>query len=207
VKTLVGAAAVAAAALGFSAPAQANLIVNGDFEAGVPSPWVITGNISYISTLGGDFWFGGGSTAQNGKYAVAFNAGDTIPNGYITQTFSLVAGETYELEYDFGSTRSASHQITVSVLGGDGLTVLASQIALEPNPPQALTTFSLLFTADANQATLRFLDNPSNPTFSRDGILDNVSVLAVNRVPEPASLGLVALALAGLGLRRFAVRK
>jgi hypothetical protein len=182
--------------------AHANLIANGDFETGVFSPWVINGNVVLRGPAGGDFWFGGGSTAQNGRFAVMFNAGNTAPNGTISQTFATVAGEIYEVEYDYGSTASASQSITTSVLGSDGSRLLSSQVAVETNPPQALTTFSFLFTADGNQATLRFTDNPLNPTFNQDGILDNVSVLSLIPEPETYTLMLAGLGLLGLAARR-----
>lgn len=72
----------------------------------------------------------------------------------------------------------------------------------DSNPEQALTTFSFEFIADGNLATLRFTDFTGNSTVSEDGILDNVSVIAV--IPEP---GTYALLLAGLGLLGFAARR
>lgn len=180
--------------------AHANIIVNGDFETGVFGPWLITGNMFLIGTAGGDFWFGGGSTAQNGTRAVAFNADDTVPNGTISQSFATVVGETYAVQYDFGATQNATQQITASVLGTSG--ALYSQLVSDSNPLQALTTFSFAFIADGNLATLRFTDFTGNFTVSEDGILDNVSVLGAIPIPEPENY---ALMLAGLGLLGFTV--
>jgi hypothetical protein len=196
---------VVALAAAFAAPAHANLIVNGGFETGAANPWVVTGpdnNVVIRGPLGGDFWFGGGSTAQNGSFAAMFNAGDRAPVGTISQTFATVPNEVYQVTFDYGATLNATQRITASVLGTAGL--LFSLPVVESNPLRALTTFTFAFVADGGQATLRFVDDPNNFTVSQDGILDNVSVIGAIPVPEPETY---ALMLAGLGLLGFRLRR
>src|SRR5687768_7351873 len=100
--------------------AQANLIVNGDFETGVPSPWIFNGNVAVTGPASADFWFGGGSTAQNDSFATVFNAGDTTPNGVISQTFDTVGGEIYTVQFDYGASQGGTQSIIADILGNDG---------------------------------------------------------------------------------------
>lgn len=191
----------AVAGLFYAGVANANLIVNGDFETGAQSPWIMTGNVLQVGPVGSPFWFGAGSSTQDGNFAIAFNAGNLVPDGKISQVFATVAGTTYMVQFDYGATQGGTQQVSASVMGSDGVTVLNSQIASAVNPPSALSTFSFLFTANGNQSTLQFTDYVSNNTYSLDGVLDNVSASATT-VPAPATMLLLGPALAGLGLLR-----
>jgi hypothetical protein len=117
----------------------------------------------------------------------------------VSQTLSTVVGVSYLVEYDYGVTGvfdSDTQSIIAQIFGNDGSTVLTSQTANGTNPPTALAHFQFSFVADGLQSTIRFLDVASNSTFSRDGILDNVSVTSV---PEPSGFALVVGGLMGLG--------
>jgi hypothetical protein len=189
-----------------STSAHAAFFTNGDFEAGTLSPWTIEGNVFYVGPQGAPLWFGGGNAADNGTRVIAFNADNEPPNGFIQQIFDVVDGETYQVGYFWGATAGAMQQVTASVLGSDGTTILESQDAVHTNPPAPLQPFGFSFVADGNQATLRFTDWVDNETFNVDGILDNVSVtgLIPTVIPEPQTY---ALMLAGLGLLGFAAQR
>jgi hypothetical protein len=197
-----------------SRPAHANLIVNGDFSTGIPNApgWTITGNVFHRGPGGADFWFGAGTTAENGPGIIAFNAGNTIPNGSISQTFGTVAGASYGFEFDFGGTENTTQRLHAEILGS-AVTPLFSLVVQDTNAPgtadNSLQQFSFAFVADGSQATVRFTDcvgdlrcGPINPTFNVDGVLDNVSITGPAPVPEPGTLALVGIAVAGLGLSR-----
>lgn len=187
-------------AAGFIAPANAdpsvNLIQNGDFETGTLSPWTASGNLD-IGTIP---YFGGGSTAANGSYIVAFNDGDRAPNAVLSQTFATQAGVQYTVAYSYGSNDGTQQSITASV-ADDQAATLAAAFTTSLAGDTSLEPFSFVFTADSASSTLSFADFSGNPTISTDGLLDNVSVTAI-AVPEPASAALLAFGLASFGAAR-----
>lgn len=193
-------ALTAALVFGVASQAQAqNLITNGNFESGSLAPFVVDDNGTGDQiAIGSVPYFGGGSTAANGSYLAAFNGGDSPPGGTLSQTFTgTVLGTTYTVSYDYGTNSGAPQTLEATVFGADGTTVLGTDSALGNSNTLITNTFT--FVADGSQATLQFLDSPTNSSGSLDGILDNVSVVAV---PEPASVALLSLGGIALLARR-----
>lgn len=171
--------------------ARANLIQNGDFETGNFSSWTKTGN----TAMAGVPFFGEGSTVQDGHYFAVFNAGNATPNGTLSQIFTTLAGTTYSLVYDYGANGGQIQSITTTVTDAGNADVLGTQFATLPSPSGSLAQFSLTFTAESSSSVLTFTDYSGNPTNSTDGFIDNVYV------PEPASLTILAIGVAGLAAR------
>jgi len=188
----------------FADKAQADLIVNGDFETGNYTSWstnFIPPNSAALIISESDFPNQG--RIRTGIHSVDFSVYDVPATAILSQTFATQPGARYTATFDFGTYawRDRSPSLVIQVLGGDGMSVLASETLSRPginpvnSPPVTLAEWSsesLTFIADGTSSTLRFRDTTS-PSFASDALLDNVSVS--NAVPEPASI-----LIAGLGI-------
>jgi len=151
---------------------------NGGFEAGFAS-WSVSGNAVVAS--------GGLYDATEGSKLVAFNAGNSTPNGVVSQSFSTVAGKAYTLLFDAGalSYNGFSQSLLVTVTGSGSL--LSRTVTITGpgggNDRWIGQTFS--FTANSATSTVTFRDQ-STATDAIDLLLDNV------RITTPVSAKAVA---------------
>jgi hypothetical protein len=210
-------ALVAVAAGVFATSSKAAIIVNGDFETGNLTGWVVdSGPIGDAIGIAPVPYFGAGTTAQNGNFMAAFNQGNgSSAGGSLSQTFGTLPGATYTVDYAFGTTASFGinyQQLDAYLLGANGSTLLhfESHANNNPVPPSPPTPITFTFVADGGLATLRFVDHNDIfvTTFNMDGVLDNVAVSGPDpnsAVPEPTSLvifGVGTVTCAAFGLRR-----
>ncbi len=194
-----------AAILSFSSlPAQAaDLVNNGSFELdSVSGPyqykltltgWTVSGGSSgavlFDKAAYGTF-SGGNYLGSDGDQAIQLELG----GHYIQQTLSTVAGQQYQLTFDYSSYVSPVTGAPFSY------TVDGNSSNLTGTLP-GWTTETYAFTATSASTVLRFTSNSlPGPNYSYPH-LDNVSVTAV---PEPETY---AMLLAGLGALGFLARR
>jgi len=176
--------AIAAATLLLASAAQANVVTNGSFETGDFTGWTPTG----ITTFNGVFCPGPGPSVQSGNCSAFF--GPLGGLGGITQTLATVAGAAYDISF---WTQADGFTPSEIVFNWDGGANEFDQV----NPPAGgfvLHSFQLVASSASTTIAFSFRNDPSFI------FLDNVVVDA--SVPEPTSLALVGLAIAGLGAMR-----
>ena len=148
-------------------------LVNGGFESNLDG-WAVTGNVAVRSTPP----YG---PTEGGKLAV-FNAGNSTPNGAVSQNVPTLAGHRYRLEFDVGNLAyNSQHQrMTVSAISGykQYLVLDTIDIAGAGGGATAWVAGSYEFTATNTGIRLTFSD-ASLATNSLDLLLDHVRLVEV----------------------------
>ena len=169
-------------AAGTSVPYSPYAHTNGSFELDFAG-WTTTGNMEIKSAAP--------YLPAHGAKLVAFNTGQSVPNGVLTQSFPTTAGATYELLFDAGVLGVAAQQrMQVSVTGSGNL---EAQTITLTGPGGDATNWQprrLTFVADSATTTMSFQDQ-SIPTDSIDLLLDNVRVTTI---ANPGNTAPVAVA-------------
>ncbi len=209
-------------ALAGSASAGPNLVTNGNFATGNFTGWVVGGNNTgfppAVVTTGTACCFGEtvpvdpltvGSPDAGGTHAVYFV--DDHANQTLTQSISLAAGD-YKIGFDAyapfnGFSNPGDADFTATIAG----VALASYTVHTQDEPGVWINYSGVadvLTAGTYSVVFDF------QTFggaSADVLIDRVFVDTTTQgggtpigggVPEPATLALLGLSLAGLGLAR-----
>lgn len=196
--------------------AQANLLVNGNFEAGGSRPF----NGGYIvlypeDTIPGwsiirqaELQIGGTGGGSNTSIVVEFAGYSLIGAGALTQSVTLQKGATYEVSFDYYNRFYGSPDLAGRALGGvsaslGGNTIFqTSPFDMQQSDYRKLAT-SFVFTG-ASGSTIFSIGGFTNLE-SVGGLVDNVSLTQTKSAatPVPAAALLLGSGFAGLlGLRR-----
>ncbi|WP_240616519.1 PEP-CTERM sorting domain-containing protein [Marinobacter fuscus] len=163
---------------------HASLITNGGFESGLAGWTCVTpgGNCGTAS------W---GGPKEGSRHFYGYDNG---PGGLSYQSFATNIGSTYSIDFFYGSS-STSPTNNLSLEVGD----LAETFSFSTD--DSWSSFSSTFTAISATTSLHFFfdtDGGSGTLWLDDIVVDAV----VASVPEPSSIALLGLALAGLSFAR-----
>jgi PEP-CTERM motif len=177
-------AAAAALGLTMAASGAQAAVINGGFETGDFSGWTQSGNTGWTGVSGSPY-------NHSGSYGAYM--GPVGSDGTLSQSIATIAGEMYDIRFWLMNNAGTPNDFNVSFDGN----LLFSGVDL---PPFAFTEYSFNAIASGASALLEF-GFRHDPSFLG---LDDISVdsLGPTSVPEPGTLGLFGLGLAGLVVAR-----
>ncbi len=208
-------ALVAVPALADAGPLGPNLIQNGSFETGDFSSWTTSGTCEFVlpalgvlsqpSPCGGVAFNSGlllkDPTPTDGLYSAHIGKGSA---DVLSQSVTTTPSGLYDVAFSFANTTATSGFVnpddTLKAYF-DGVLIMNWKVT-GPSGIDTYSTFHITgLQASGSSALLSFVSNRNSAYFD----IDNVSVN--QQVPEPTTLALFGVGLAGAGGRRWWQRR
>ena len=180
-------------------PAVPPLITNGSFEFGAfeaPINPTIPFNhflLDNWNPTGNSVGFGqiSGVPATHLSRMAIFNGAVEDHGSTISQTFTTIPGESYQLQFDAGlaGAPNGTQLLGVSAVGSGSVSLLSQEVTVQTTTgATAWVPATFYFTANGTSTTLTFTDKSSmmlNPALAvgSDMLLDNVRVIIFNAPP------------------------
>jgi len=191
-----------------SAPAFANLIVNGGFEASTfptatPTGWT---NIGHSDGIIAYSQFGPTPYEGLNFYDLGGFGDPSGPTGDgISQAVATVAGTTYQLDFGLSSENVGNNsgaELLNVCFNGSGCVVFGLPIDGSGGFQKPFTTQTLSYLASNSLTAISFTALVGGG--SNDALIDNVifDASGTTSVPEPTTLALLGLGLVGFAARR-----
>jgi len=162
--------------------AKADLITNGGFETGDFSGWSVSGGFTLVETAGFDGFY-----PHSGNYFAALGNIGNSPLGYLIQTVSDTAGQSYTLSLYLGSDGYTPNEFDIEWNGN----ILFDQTNL-PNTQGNSNQYNLYtFTVTGTGTDTLTISERNDPGYLA---LDDVSLNpSVSAVPEPSTLTMLGI--------------
>lgn len=195
-------AALTLPVLALSAPAQANLVSNGNFSSACPSfctyyagdarifDWTITSGSVDVDNTPTQAPPGGGYSVDLAGFS----------QGAISTTFASIVGQAYRVTFAVSGNPDGGGSLKLGTVSAAGLSQdFSYDTVLNHTTRQSMNYLSQSFAFIANDTltTLAFSSRDTNPYW---GIM--IGNVDVTGAPEPMTLALMGAGLAGVGALR-----
>lgn len=202
---------------GFASAAPVNLVANGSFENGLAG-WNIGGTdaqgyppvaIFYNSATAYPTGAYGEAVPQNnaptnspdavGERAAYF-VSDLATNQSLSQTITVNAAGVHQIGFSSYAPANGYANFYNATFSGVIANVLLANYAVSAGPATTWQTFAGVANLSAGSYLVEFVFN-TNGAPAKDVVIDQVYVIAgnpTNNVPEPGSLALLGIGVAGL---------
>ena len=213
--------AATVAFLAFSAASQADVIANWTFETSIPAtagPHVAEAGVNAATSFASGFHVSTSAVYSNptGNGSVeSFSSNFWTAGDYYQFTTNLTGYQNATITFDQtnSSTGPNGFKVAVSTDGVNFTDLLSytSQVNGAPNTAWNSTTVNPVFTVgpvsltgsnNAGALTVRLIQTSATGATAGTNRVDNVIINADAAVPEPATMGLLALGVAALARRR-----